>query len=280
MAIKRVVSTDFWTDNKVVDMFSPEDKLFMLYLLTNPHASLLGIYPLSARIAAFEIGYSVEAIKVLLERFERKYGIISYSNATQEVAVLNWLKHSVMKGGKPVMDCLENDIKNVKDKNLLATVLENLQSEESLNLTVKAFVDKYVGIYSTNNIDSTNNMDMVMDMDMEYRPRIVPRIVDESSNIIKSTRHKYGSYKNVLLSDEQLKKLKTEFPSDWEKWIEKVSEYVAIKGKGYNDYLAVIRNWARKDKKGEGQQNELRKRATGILPKPEKGSFSECRNLI
>lgn len=182
MGIKRVVSTDFWTDSKVVDMFSPEDKLFMLYLLTNPRASLLGIYPLSARIAAFEIGYSVEAIKVLLDRFENKYGIILYSNETQEVAVLNWLKYSVMKGGKPVMDCLESDVKSVKNKNLLTAVLENLKGKESLNITVKAFVDKYVDKYvdkcadqySITDIDNTNmdmDMDMGMGMDMVYRGR-------------------------------------------------------------------------------------------------------------
>lgn len=31
----------------------------------------------------------------------------------------------------------------------------------------------------------------------------------------KPVRHKYGEYKNVLLSDEQMEKLKTEFPNDY-----------------------------------------------------------------
>ncbi len=64
----------------------------------------------------------------------------------------------------------------------------------------------------------------------------------------KSVRHKYGAYKNVLLSDEDLEKLKAEFPTDWEDRIERVSEYVASKGKPYKDYLATIRRWARTDK--------------------------------
>lgn len=59
-------------------------------------------------------------------------------------------------------------------------------------------------------------------------------------------KHKYGSYKNVLLSDEELNKLKEEF-SDWEQRIERVSEYCASKGKSYKNYLATIRNWARKE---------------------------------
>lgn len=60
-------------------------------------------------------------------------------------------------------------------------------------------------------------------------------------------RHKYGEYKNVLLSDQDLEKLKVEFPSDWETRIEKVSEYCATSGKTYKNYLAVIRKWAKKD---------------------------------
>ena len=60
--------------------------------------------------------------------------------------------------------------------------------------------------------------------------------------------HKYGEYQNVLLSDEELTKLKDEFPADWEERIEKVSEYVASTGKHYSNYLATIRNWAKRDK--------------------------------
>lgn len=61
-------------------------------------------------------------------------------------------------------------------------------------------------------------------------------------------KHKYGEYKNVLLSDEQLEKLKSEFPNDWEERIERVSEYCASSGKTYKNYLATIRNWAKKEK--------------------------------
>lgn len=64
----------------------------------------------------------------------------------------------------------------------------------------------------------------------------------------KHVRHKYGQYNNVLLSDKDMEKLKDEFPFDWAERIEKVSEYCASHGKTYKDYLATIRNWARRDK--------------------------------
>lgn len=70
----------------------------------------------------------------------------------------------------------------------------------------------------------------------------------------KETRHKYGEYSNVLLSDTDLEKLKSEFPNDWEERIERLSAYMASTGKGYKNHLATIRNWARKDGQRSSQQ--------------------------
>lgn len=64
----------------------------------------------------------------------------------------------------------------------------------------------------------------------------------------KSPRHKHGEYQNVLLSDDDLEKLKAEFPSDWYQRIQRLSEYMASSGKSYKNHLATIRNWARRDK--------------------------------
>lgn len=63
----------------------------------------------------------------------------------------------------------------------------------------------------------------------------------------KPTRHKHGFYKNVLLSDEELEKLKAEFPTDWADRIERLSDYIESKGAKYKNHLATIRMWARKD---------------------------------
>lgn len=70
----------------------------------------------------------------------------------------------------------------------------------------------------------------------------------------KPARHKYGQYSNVLLTGEELDKLKTEFPEDWEKRIERLSEYIASSGKRYKSHLATIRSWARKDKPAQKQE--------------------------
>ena len=63
----------------------------------------------------------------------------------------------------------------------------------------------------------------------------------------KTTRHKYGLYENVLLTDDDCVKLQEEFPHDYADRIERLSEYIASTGKKYKNHLATIRTWARKD---------------------------------
>lgn len=70
----------------------------------------------------------------------------------------------------------------------------------------------------------------------------------------REPRHKYGEYQNVLLSDTDIEKLKTEFPTDWEERIENLSNYMESKGVTYKNNLATIRNWARKDWQRPSQQ--------------------------
>ena len=63
----------------------------------------------------------------------------------------------------------------------------------------------------------------------------------------KPVKHKYGEYNNVLLTDEELEKIKAEYP-DWQDRVERLSSYIASTGKAYKSHYATIRNWARKDK--------------------------------
>ena len=79
------------------------------------------------------------------------------------------------------------------------------------------------------------------------RDRIELGEVIEEAEPPKTTRHKYGLYENVLLSDEDYEKLKVEFPHDYSNRIERLSEYIASTGKKYKNHLATIRNWARND---------------------------------
>lgn len=142
MGIKRIVDTSFWTDGKV-DEFTPEDKYFMLYLLTNPFSTQLGIYEISVKQVAFHMGYSIDAVKALIERFENNYEMIVFSKQTNEIAIKNFLRHSIIKGGAPVRDCLIKEMKKVKNKDLISIVFAHIKGSENLNETVKNIIAEY-----------------------------------------------------------------------------------------------------------------------------------------
>lgn len=174
MAVKRVVSTDFWNDSKVSDMFSAEDKYFMLYLLTNPHTTQLGIYELPITKVANELGYSKDVVKVLLDRFESKYDLIKYNKQTNEIAIKNYLRHSIVKGGKPVMDCLLKEEKKVKDKSLLTYIFNNLNNyDDSLNITVKDFISNINNLYNDNDNERIVNVSSKDSEDIEKNYGII-----------------------------------------------------------------------------------------------------------
>lgn len=252
MGIKRIVDTSFWTDGKV-DEFTPEDKYFMLYLLTNPFTTLLGIYEISIKQVAFHLGYSTDAVKALLERFETKYDMIVYSEATNEIAIKNFLRHSIMKGGKPVEDCLRREIMKVKSKSLIPMVFRHVTEKGGLNETVKKIVDEYAEAFDDNDNNNDygdgygNGNGYGVSSPVQGTNR--ERIADESfkpTKPSKPVKHKHGEYTNVLLTDDELDKLKLEYP-DWKERIERLSSYVASTGKSYKSHYATIRNWARKD---------------------------------
>ena len=181
MGIKRIVDVGFWTDDKVIDMFSPEDKLFMLYLMTNPHTTQLGIYAINVKIMAFELGYSTDAIKVLIDRFENKYNMIRYSEEYKEIAIKNYLKHSIIKGGKPVEDLLLKEISKVKDVNSLIFVYDNLKYCETINDTVKKILE-YINPNEKEN-DKQNDNDNDNENEKSYPQSYNDSCHDSLSNV-------------------------------------------------------------------------------------------------
>ena len=80
MAIYRNVMMNFWTDAKVADDFTPEDRYFYLYLFTNPHTNLCGCYEVSLKCMSYEMGYNKETIEKLCVEAETKLNICFVRN--------------------------------------------------------------------------------------------------------------------------------------------------------------------------------------------------------
>jgi DnaD/phage-associated family protein len=125
MAKFRMVRVDFWRNPVVLEEMSPEDKYFYLYLLTNPNTTQIGIYQITKKQMAFDLGYSIESVHALMERFIYHHKVIRYNPETRELAIKNWGKYNLQKGGKPIMDCIYSELKEVVDKALIQYVSES-----------------------------------------------------------------------------------------------------------------------------------------------------------
>lgn len=122
MAIYRNVNITFWTDTKVSDDFSPEDKYFMLYCLTNNYTNLCGCYEISIKQMSRDTGYNEETIEKLLERFKDIHKVIYYNKENKELLIKNWYKYNWTKSeklDKPLLKEIEN-IKTVEFKKVVA----------------------------------------------------------------------------------------------------------------------------------------------------------------
>ena len=134
MAKFRQIQVDFWSDPRVSEEMTPEDKFFYLYLLTNPNTKQIGVYTITKKQMAFDMGYSIETINSLIKRFENEHKVIKYNTETREIALLNWGKYNLNKGGKPVLDCVTKELGEVKDLQLLVEVASSIKNISILEL--------------------------------------------------------------------------------------------------------------------------------------------------
>ena len=84
-------------------------------------------------------------------------------------------------------------------------------------------------------------------MQTQCKESIEDKIIeDKSTKEYTPKKKKYGEFLNVLLADEELKKLNDKYGKQTNDFIEQLSIYLKSKGKTYKDHYATILNWARR----------------------------------
>ena len=136
-------------------------------------------------------------------------------------------------------------------------------SERQINNTLKTLKDKEIiqtGNYNKSAYDRTMwyaftkmGISIMQKCKMEdakmsngYVDNVKP-IPDINTNIkpdIKPYKIEYGEFKNVLLTDDEYKKLEN---ANLILYIERLSSYIASTGKKYKSHYATILNWSRKE---------------------------------
>lgn len=237
MVVKRIVDTRFWEDSTVLDNYSVEDKYFLLYLMTNPRSSQVGIYSLPKRVISFDTGYTIEVINVLLDRFCNFYQNIMYSSETQEISLLNSLKYSIVKGGKPVSDLLIKELSRVQDVNLLYATYDNMLefwmiSDRPFDKTVKQCFE--VEISKRHQVINTDQSGYQHDLPSMDSPKL-----EKDYLTFSFFRANFG-----LLSDEM--------KAAYKKWIEHFGDDIVVSAlqrsissnNPYKYSLKILENWS------------------------------------
>ena len=127
MSNYRNISLSFWTDSKVDDEFTPEDKYFYLYLLTNPHTNICGCYEISMKAMERETGYNSDTINRLIKRMSELHNVIRYSKTTKEILVLNWSKYNWSSSDK-VIKAVKSVAEYIKSATFKKYILEKLEN--------------------------------------------------------------------------------------------------------------------------------------------------------
>lgn len=131
MAKQRMISTRFWSDNFIVNLDIIERYVF-LYLLTNEHTNMCGIYEIPLRVMSRETGIDEKELERLLEnRFQEK---VFYVNGW--IYIKNFSKHQSsnpnMKKGA------ERELSEVPEE-IVANINEKIKAFERVRKGSKGF---------------------------------------------------------------------------------------------------------------------------------------------
>lgn len=235
----RTVQNTFWTDDKVMDEFTPEDKFFYLYLITNPHINISGCYGFSKKQASWETGYTVDTIERLLDRFEKVHQVIAYDKNTKEILIINWHKYNWTSSEKFRQGVIKW-IEDIKSDSFREYLQKNYDGIDTVWIPYGEGMDTSVLLSSVTDTvlcsDTVNNIDTVKDNNNINKTN--------NKNTKKIQKHQFGEYKHVRLTEEEKEKLENELGVEMtEKCIKKLDEYIETSGKTYKNHYLVCKGW-------------------------------------
>lgn len=210
----RMFYSNFWSDSQIQDDFTPEDRYFYFYLLTNMNTTQLGVYEISVSIMSAEIGYDKSAVKSMLKRFEDYHKLIVFNDETKELAILKWAKYNWRRGGKPVWDLVKREIDEVKDKSLIEKVAQRAQ-DSWLKQQIVAYLNAQNGAQCAENAQGNYEFAQEINVDtagfVEEKPFAHDESYHNKEEIINNKKHMRNAQKRN--SDELLESAFSEF---WE----------------------------------------------------------------
>lgn len=160
----RKIHDDFWTDPDIEE-FTPEQKFFYLYLITNPNVNQIGLYEFSIKRACFETGYNSDTIEKLLDIFET-FGKIKKSTETREILIVKFYWHNKSNSPK-VLTHVDQLLRGVKDTSLIQYIygMHTASQEEEEEVQEEVQVQEE---YAPSEIDALDVCNFLLDSIIYY----------------------------------------------------------------------------------------------------------------
>lgn len=240
MAVYRNISPDFWDDVKVLEKFTPEDKYFYLYLLTNKATNLIGCYEISVNKAAYDTGYNQDTIRHLITRMEKTHKVIKYNETNMEVLILNWNKYNWHKS--PKLDkAIVKFLDNVKTNEFKAYLADIYNKRDTVSIPYLYTMDTTVSVSVS---DTVTDREIVK---RDSKGKIPYQEIIDYFNSITNKRIKVTDKVKTLINARyaegfNVDDFKTVIDKKYDEWHddEKMSVYIrpsTLFGTKFQDYL-------------------------------------------
>ena len=235
------ITTDVFDDEKIllIESLPEADSIIVIWfklLCLAGKQNNSGVFLMGDKIAytdkmlATIFRRKESTVQLALQTFEQ-FGMIELIDGV--ITIPNWGKHQNLDQLENKKQYMKNYMREYREKQRLIT------SKDACKTNSKANVSQ-----------ADKDIDKELDIDKKYS---ISASNEPEPPAPKVKKHKYGEYNNVLLTDDELEKLKAEYP-DYLNRIERLSSYVASTGKKYKSHYATIRNWARKDAETRGSK--------------------------
>ena len=217
MAQRRMFSRKITESDQFLDMPMSSQSLYFHINMQADDDGFVGNVKTIKRM----IGASDDDLKLLIN----KQFLIPFD--TGIVVIRDWKIHNYIQKDRYTETFYKHEkamLETTNNKQYQVMDTKCIQDVSSMDTQVRLGKDRL-------EIDIEKDIELDKDKDIDKKPKKI----------------KHGEFKNVLLTEQELEKLKEKYPNDYLQRIERVSGYVASTGKSYKSHYATIISWARKD---------------------------------
>lgn len=144
------------------------------------------------------------------------------------IVIRHWKLNNYLRNDRHTPTVYQDEFKQLQTENNIY----ELQNTENSTMPPIGIPTVYTGKDSIDKIS----------IDKDSIDNTIPEVKAFKSETKKKSKHKYGEYGNVLLTDEEIMKLQNDY-ENWDEMIKYLDEYIEMKGYKAKSHYLCIKKW-------------------------------------